>query len=292
MTQSVYISAHLPEAKEKQKYYGKSVYNDLRQILGDRLVEINHNSNNVWCRDYMPVKSTSGRYVHFKYKPGYMVEMEKYADKFPIREELQNEFQLPDYTTSEIILDGGAIEIYGRKGIVSDRVFRDNKNKGESEIYDELKKLLDLEQLIVIPQYPYDFTGHVDGLVRFIDENRIVVNDLKKEFEEAQNDKNSYRKQLIENWIYAFKSALINAGLQMEELPTFNPENSPPSSGEGIYTNFLLLEDLIIMPGYDKPEDIMAADRLSDLYGKKVITVYATELAKQGGMINCVTWTK
>jgi agmatine deiminase len=292
MTQIVYISAHLPEAKEKQKYYGKSVYNDLRQILGDRLVEINHNSNNVWCRDYMPVKSATGSYVHFKYKPSYMVGIEKYADKFPDREELQNEFQLPYYTTSEIILDGGAIEIFGKKGIVSDRVFRDNKNKGESEIYDELKKLLDLEQLIVIPQYPYDFTGHVDGLVRFIDENRVVVNDLKKEFEEAQNDKNSYRKQLIENWIYTYKSALINAGLQMVELPTSIPEGGSPNSGEGIYSNFLLLEDLIIMPGYDKPEDKMAADRLTDLYGKKVTTVYAAELAKQGGMINCVTWTK
>lgn len=292
MTQTVYISAHLPEAKEKQKYYGKSVYSDLRQILGDRLVEINHNSNNVWCRDYMPVKSASGSYVHFKYKPGYMVGMEKYADKFPDQEELQNEFQLPYYTTSEIILDGGAIEIFGKKGIVSDRVFRDNKNKGESEIYDELKKLLDLEQLIVIPQYPYDFTGHVDGLVRFIDENRVVVNDLKKELEETQNDKNSYRKQLIENWVYAFKSALINAGLQLEELPTSIPEGSPPSSGEGIYTNFLLLEDLIIMPVYGMKEDKIAADRLSNLYGKTVKTVNAKELSRMGGMINCVTWTR
>ena len=292
MTQTVYISAHLPEANEKQKYYGKSVYNDLLQILGDRLVEIKNHSKNIWCRDYMPVKSASGSYAHFKYKPSYMVGMEKYADKFPIRMELQNEFQLPDYTISEIILDGGAIEIFGKKGVVSDRVFRDNKNKGESEIYNELKKLLDLEQLIVIPQYPYDFTGHVDGLVRFIDETRVVVNDLKKELEEAQNDKNSYRKQLIENWIYAFKSDLINAGLQMEQLPTSIPKDGSPNSGEGIYINFLLLEDLIIMPIYGKDEDQIAADRLSYLYGKIVKTVNAKELSQMGGMINCVTWTK
>lgn len=291
MTQTVYISAHLEIATEKWSRYGEKVAKKLQSIQEIEIIPITNNSKNVWCRDYMPVKSASGKYVHFMYQPSYMIGA-KYKDKFPVREKLQSKFQLTNYTTSEIILDGGAIEIFGKKGIVSDRVFRDNKNKGESEIYDELKKVLDLEQLIVIPQYPYDFTGHVDGLVRFIDENRVVVNDLKKEFEEAQNDKNSYRKQLIENWIYAYKSALINAGLQMEELPTSIPEGGSPNSGEGIYTNFLLLEDLIIMPGYDKPEDKMAADRLSDLYGKKGITVYATELAKQGGMINCVTWTK
>ena len=292
MTQTVYISAHLPEAKEKQKYYGKSVYNDLRQILGDRLVEINHNSNNVWCRDYMPVKSATGSYVHFKYKPSYMVGIEKYADKFPDREELQNEFQLPYYTTSEIILDGGAIEICDEKGIVSDRIFRDNLDRNATEIYNGLKTILKLDQLIVIPQYPYDFTGHVDGLVRFIDGKRVVVNDLKKELNESKVDKNSYRKQLIENWIYAFKSALINAGLQMEELPTSIPKGGSPNSGEGIYTNFLLLEDLIIMPVYGMGEDKNAADRLTNFYGKTVKTVNAKELSQMGGMINCVTWTK
>jgi agmatine deiminase len=292
MTQLVYISAHLPEAREKQINYGKRVYNDLLQILGDRLVEIKNHSKNVWCRDYMPVKSASGEYIHFKYLPSYMVGMAKYKDNFPDREKLKTGFQLTNYTTSELILDGGAIEIYGKKGIVSDQVFRDNKSIPEAAILKEIKEILDLDQLFVVPHYPYDFTGHVDGMVRFIDENNVVVNDLNEELKCAENSKIPYRIKRIGKWVTDFKSALKGAGLNWVELPTSYSENGSDSSGEGIYINFLLLEDLIIMPGYDKPEDDIPRKLLAKLYGREVVTVNATELAKQGGMINCVTWTK
>lgn len=288
MSKTVYISGTLPLGKNKEGFYGKIVFEELSLIPEINLKNLD--TKNVWCRDYMPVKTASGKYVQFTYRPWYM-DGDKYKDHFPDQASICNDLGIK-CELSSIFLDGGAIEIRGKKGIVSDRVFRDNLDKKEVEIYTELKTILDLEQLIIIPKYPYDFTGHVDGLVRFIDGNRVVVNDLKKELEEAQKDKNSYRKQLIENWIYAFKSAFLNAGLQMEELPTSIPENSPPSSGEGIYTNFLLLEDVIIMPVYGKDEDEIAADRLSDLYGKTVKTVNAKELSQMGGMINCVTWTK
>lgn len=293
MKQTVYISAHLEHATEKgSPHYGEIVKKKLQSIEEIEIIPIAHNSQNVWCRDYMPVKSATGKYVHFKYLPSYMVGMVKYKDKFPVREELQNEFQLPNYTTSEIILDGGAIEICGKKGIVSDQVFRDNKSIPEPEIMKEIKDILDLEQLIVVPHYPYDFTGHMDGMVRFIDEKSVVVNDLNKELKCAENSKIPYRIKRIGKWVADFKSALVSAGLKWVELPTSYSENGSDSSGEGIYINFLLLEDLIIMPGYGKSEDKMAADRLFDLYGKKVETVNATELSKMGGMINCVTWTK
>ncbi len=292
MTQLVYIPAYLPEAKEKQKYYGKSVYNDLHQILGDRLVEIKNHCKNVWCRDYMPIKSASGKYIHFKYLPSYMVGMVKYKDNFPDREKLKTEFQLTNYTTSELILDGGAIEIYGKKGIVSDQVFRDNKSTSETEILKEIKEILDLDQLIVVPHYPYDFTGHVDGMVRFIDENNVVVNDLNEELKCAENSKIPYRIKRIGKWVANFKSALKFAGLNWVELPTSYSENGSDSSGEGIYINFLLLEDLIIMPSYGNSIDDEAENRLQEIYNKPVVKVNATELAKQGGMINCVTWTK
>ena len=291
MKQTVYISEHLSKAKNKGLYYGKSVFNELQEIEGIEIKPIKNNSGNVWCRDYMPVKSASGKYVQFTYHPSYMGEMIKYKDNFPDSKKLHDKLKL-ECEESKIILDGGAIEIFGTKAIVSDRVFRDNKNLSEIEILKVIKEILDLKQLIVIPQHPYDFTGHVDGLVRFIDENSVVVNDLEEELKCAENSKIPYRIKRIWKWIASVKSALEEAKLKMHELPVSYSENGSDSSGEGIYINFLLLEDLIIMPVYEKYEDNIAADRLTKLYGKKVITINATELAKQGGMINCVTWTK
>lgn len=286
MSQQVFISAHLAKVS-----HGESVYRDLKQILAGRISEISSHRDNIWCRDYMPVKSAAGLYIQFTYQPTYMRGMDKYKGNFPDKNKIKEELEL-DIVSSEIILDGGAIEIFGNNGIVSDRVFRDNPGQTISSVYKELKKILGLIQLVVIPQYPYDFTGHVDGLVRFVNENQVVVNDLKKELKRSESDQNQYRKKLIQDWIYAFRSALVSAGFEIVELPDSIPEKGSPNSGEGIYTNFLLLDDLILMPSYGNETDITALKMLADLYNKTVIPVDTKKLSQMGGMINCVTWSK
>jgi agmatine/peptidylarginine deiminase len=75
----------------------------------------------------------------------------------------------------------------------------------------------------------------------------------------------------------------------MQELPVSYKEDGSDSSGEGIYINFLLLEDLIIMSSYKNSSDDKAAERLCDLYKRPVKKIYAPELSKEGVMINCVT---
>ena len=70
---------------------------------------------------------------------------------------------------SKIILDGGAIEVLGDLGIGSDRVLRDNSSLEHREVLEKIKKVLKLKRLIVVPEYPYEYTGHVNGIARFID---------------------------------------------------------------------------------------------------------------------------
>mgnify|MGYP001204066345 CR=1 FL=1 len=293
MKQPVYISAYLNQDTHKGLKYGMNVHEALYNINEIEVVEIQNHNNNVWCRDYMPIKASNGNLVQFNYAPSYMTGTKKWRERIPIAEKIHEELNLKSkIVKSEIILDGGAIDILGKKAILSDRVFRDNSERREKDIQEEIKFKLGLDQIIVIPQYPFDFTGHVDGLVRFIDEKRVVVTNLDFELKSAKEEENSYRRRLLEQWYYAFKYTLLNTGLTLEQLPSSIPENCPVSSAEGIYTNFLLLNDLIIMPSYNKPEDEIAKEKLSILYKKPVKPIYATDLAKQGGMINCVTWTK
>lgn len=294
MKQKVYISAYLKHDSHKGEKYGYGVYKELKKLFGDDLLEIQNHKKNVWCRDYMPVKASNGKFVQFKYAPSYMTGSEKWKKRIPIAKDIHKEGNINlQCESSNIKLDGGAIDVFGKKAIVSDRVFRDNTKLSEEKILKEIKTKLNLEQIIVVPQYPYDFTGHVDGLVRFINEKEVVVGDLQYELNEAKKDKNSYRKKLIENWVYAFKSALWNADIKMYELPNAIPKKYSNTSAEGVYTNFLILNDLIVMPSYNKPKkDKEAAEILQNLYKRSVKTIYATELSKQGGMINCVTWTK
>ena len=74
----------------------------------------------------MPVKTSSGNYVQFKYSPAYMQD-EKYDSMIPNPHSIHTELGL-NCESSDIVLDGGAMEIHGKKGIVSDRVFRDNRS--------------------------------------------------------------------------------------------------------------------------------------------------------------------
>jgi len=46
------------------------------------------------------------------------------------------------------------------------------------------------------------------------------------------------------------------------------------------------------MPVYDNVNDKDATAKLELLYKRPVKTVFASQLANEGGMINCITWTR
>ena len=281
----IFISSYLEDVA-----YGKEVAKQLKDKeteYGLTIRTIKSNSCNVWCRDYMPVMTKSGKLVQFTYNPSYM-QSEYWQKRIPVSQKIHDEFGL-NCDSSCIILDGGAIEIFDDMAIVSDRVFRDNQGM-ESVIIREIEDKLELDRLIVIPQHPYDFTGHVDGLVRFINKDTVIINDLSGEMKKSK-ERHPARHKLEEHWYYSFKMALYNSGLECKELPCTMHHNSKDKDAAGIYINFLLLDDLIIIPRFnDKPTDNKVKDNLESLYKRKAIQVEAKDLAAEGGVVNCVTW--
>ncbi|WP_017733001.1 agmatine deiminase family protein [Nafulsella turpanensis] len=303
MNQSIYIASALSSDKSSQgKTYGQQVYQQLKEKLNGQLREIQHHKKNPWCRDYLPVRNAAGQLVQFKYAPGYMTDTKKWRERIPDAKALHKELGLTEdqVTYSDIILDGGNVELHGSKAIVSDRVFRDNRQnhdyKNELDLLKALKDTLAVDQLIIVPQYPFDFTGHVDGLVRFIDAGRVLINDLQPELEQAhkliREKKNSAKGRQIEAWYFAFLMALRNAGLQWDTLPYTATENSSDKDAAGIYLNFLQLQDRILMPAFGQKEDNVAAEKLKELYKKDIVRIEASELAAEGGIINCISWTR
>lgn len=138
MKDVVYISSYLSSTK-----YGKPVADQLLDKLslaGFEVKIIEVGVKNEWCRDFMPIKGADGKLVQFRYQPTYLSENDQ---RIPNIEEIRAQLDL-QCETSNVILDGGAIEIYTDIGIVSDRVFRDNK-KPERVVINEIKKKLDLK---------------------------------------------------------------------------------------------------------------------------------------------------
>ncbi len=170
--------------KETNKVYfsSQSKYDFKGELLGIQSILKKHNINweyiegtkDYFCRDYMPVQVAEKRLVQFKFHPDYLLRPDRLKYLTNIKEvhnknEFLNDF---DITFSNIILDGGNVIKWKDKVIITDKVFTENKNLKPSDIINELKQILECE-IIIIPSYPNEETGHADGLVRFIDGNTV-----------------------------------------------------------------------------------------------------------------------
>lgn len=236
-------------------------------------------TRDIWCRDYMPVQTPSGKLIQFKYDPSYLKDSQ-YADS---RSDVRQVDAINNITPifSDINLDGGNVVMFGTKAIITDRVFTENPDRDKEELIDELSELLECE-IIIIPAYKpeYDFTGHADGMIRFVDENTVLVNNLDQDFK--------YVKA-------SMVKALEQANLKYIDFPWF--EHKIKGNNEhaiGIYLNYLQVDNLIVLPVFGVPgnKDAEALAKLKEVFPDKTIeTIAYNEVARHGGLLNCTTWT-
>lgn len=296
MKQLLYISEYLGDT-DRGREIAKLIHSLASEPdLNFDVIEIPNtvNGKNEWCRDYMPVKASDSELVLFSYNPSYLREYETHRKTIPNQKDICEVLEL-NVRTSDIILDGGAIEIQGKKAIISDRVLSENTTswkEGIPELINRIKVLLKLDELIVVPADPWDFTGHVDGMVRFINDDTVLVNDLTG-LDKKMEQEHPLMKAIYDNWKRNLFASLEFAKLKPYSvtLPCTVHENVKDKSAVGIYMNFLILEKCIVMPVFgDMKNDIVAQKVLEKAYGKPVIPVESKKLAEEGGIINCVTW--
>jgi len=273
-TNMLYLSSLLEEKYPK-------TYDALTRALTkhDIKFEFLKNTKDVWCRDFMPIQVTKDKFIRFRYYSGYIRES-KYDD-VRTDNKLVCE-QLPfNVEQSKIILDGGNVIHYGNKVIVTEMIFKDNPEYSKNDLLNELSNELESE-VIVIPKQPYDFTGHVDGMLRFVDENTVIVNDYTGESDTFQNKINR---------------SLDKIGLNTIVMPYDVYDNKQPNgksdskSAVGCYVNYLQIGDKIFFPIYNRREDEKALKVIYDTFPQyKIEPVECSELAKEGGVLNCISW--
>lgn len=235
-------------------------------------------TKDIWCRDYMPVQTPSGRLIQFKYDPSYL-KNSQYSDSRSIIEYVDKVNNIKPLF-SDINLDGGNVVMYGNRAIITDRVFSENPDWTQEKLLTELSRLLECE-IIIIPAYKpeYDFTGHADGMIRFVDENTVLVNNLEQDFK--------YMKDTI-------IKALDKANLKHINFPWFEHKiKGNNDHAIGIYLNYLEVGNLIVMPEFGVPgnKDAEALAKLKEVFPNKIIeTIDYNDVALEGGILNCTTW--
>jgi agmatine deiminase len=254
------------------------VVDRLRDILGDHGIPLGFigGTNDIWCRDFMPVQVVPKEFVHFRYSPDYLVGHEHLITNF---DDIDPIPEIANFERSEVVLDGGNVVRWGNRAIATDKVFRENPRVGRKTLLDLLRDQLRVDEIIVIPQEPGDVIGHSDGMVRFLDAETVFVNDYSKVAP-------SFGRRL--------QSALRRARLNLITLPycPVAEESDDIPSAVGCYANFLMVRGLIILPAFGIPEDETARQVLIERAPQSTIeSIDCLDLAQEGGVLNCVTWS-
>lgn len=239
-------------------------------------------TNDIWCRDYMPIQTEKGKLIQFKYDPSYLRGNKEWEEsRSDVRKVCKENGLKPEF--SDINIDGGNVLICDGRAILTDRIFSENPGIDEDTIKKELARLLECE-IIIIPAYKSkedDLTGHADGMVRFVDRNTIIGNKLDNEYQYIKN---------------GMQKAIEQFGLKYISMPFFIDKKDPqhPYSAIGVYVNYLEVNNLIVMPIFGREEeDNQAIEVMKQTFPDRIIeTIDYNDVALEGGLLNCTTWVR
>jgi len=231
-------------------------------------------TRDIWAVDYMPVQLQKDKFFQFKYDPDYL-KYKKYENTKSDGNTISESIDIKS-SKSDIVLDGGNVVRSTNKVIMTDKVFTENPNILEKQLILDLKNLFEVDKIVFIPVEKSDFIGHADGMVRFINEDKVFIN--RYSVKDRKFDR-------------ALKDCLCNAELDWVEIP-YNPcKNETDLSAKGIYINYLQMKDLIIMPIFGLIEDDEAFAIVKENFkDHTIISVNCNEIAEEGGVLNCISW--
>jgi agmatine deiminase len=262
-----------------------SLWDKIEPLIKDRNIDFHfiENTRNIWCRDYMPIQVGENQYVQFLYFPDYYL-IPKQIKFLTIQDDMQFDLDFK-LKRVDLIVDGGNIVKSRTKAIMTKKVITDNiKNHSEKVTLEILRKELKVDEIYIIPRQPNDWSGHADGMVRFYDEDTLIVNDFSQE---------------TVSWKKRFEAAIKKTGLKIIEFPYFHSERKAEDgeyTAHGCYINFAQIGATILFPQFGQEfgnHDALALNKAKELFKAPeyhVEPINADAIAFEGGVLNCCTW--
>ena len=223
----------------------------------------------VWVRDYMPIQLEEGRFLKYVYRPDYLKNDKDYIPNYA---GMIRKLGLNCKPTS-LVIDGGNVVKWDDAVIMTDKVLKENPGYDEYGLRFRLEELFETD-VVFIPWDRYEMFGHADGMVRFIDRRTVLLNNYI-----------DFDRSLRERILRA-----LDGHFEVKELQYDTPRCSKYSWA---YLNFLQVAGHIFVPGLGIEEDYMALEQIKQFYPdhRVLLVPDCLELVRDGGALNCVTWT-
>jgi agmatine/peptidylarginine deiminase len=233
-------------------------------------------TNSVWMRDYGPwlmYEETGDRgIVDFIYN-----RPRPQDDAFPGW--LGGHWGIPVYGPDLTHAGGNfMVDGYGT-AMASTLVYDENPGQSEAEIDSIMRDYLSVDRFVVLQKLNYEYTGHIDMYLKFVDPGRLLVG----EYQPGQPD-----YSIIENNVAVLETLTSAYGEPYEivRIPMPNVYSGVVRS----YTNSLTVDDMVLVPTYGISLDDSALAIYQDLYPSyDIVGLDCSSIIQSGGAIHCVT---
>lgn len=230
-------------------------------------------TKDIWARDYMPIQINDKKFIEYRYDPDYLQgnwkgsrDLKTYPDIVCSSINLSTQ-------KSDLIMDGGNFVKSFDCIILTEKIVKENRlSYSKTELIKKMKDTFQVDKIVLIPQDKLDEYGHSDGMIRFIDNDTVLINHYYKDDSVMQ-----YR--------------LKQAGLKTEFI---DYKVKKQDNRNWAYLNFLQTKDFILLPKFGIDEDEQALEQIKYFYPdyrENIAQIEMSEIVRFGGALNCITWT-
>jgi agmatine deiminase len=251
-------------------------------------------TNDVWVRDYGPtfLHSASGDAV-----VAVDWQFNSWGGKYPpwdednvVSKRILERLAIRRFT-SQVVLEGGAIDGNGCGGVLTTRSClldpRRNSSMTAARCESLLQRYLGAAQIIWIQGGPMagdDTDGHVDQLARFVSPRQVVVA-VEPNMQDDNHEPLQRNLQMLTDYRDAHGESLEIVPLPMPEAMYVSGQRVPAS-----YCNFYIANRCVLVPVFDDPKDSEALQTLAALLpGREVVPIASRQLIWGLGALHCIT---
>jgi agmatine deiminase len=264
----------------------------LRGLSMERVTFYRIPTNEPWCRDHGPIFLTRDvdprlAIVDWDYNA--------WGGKYPpcdldevVPTEIAEILGVPVFYP-RMILEGGSIEVNGRRALLTTESCLLNKNRNRQltreEIEQRLLDFLGIHEILWLGDgiAGDDTDGHIDDLARFVSERTVTTI-----VEEDRNDENY--APLQENLARLRQMKIKNRKIDIVTLPMPKKIVREDLRLPASYANFYIANSCVLVPTFADPHDQAALSSLQQLFpDRRVIGIDCRELIWGLGTFHCLT---
>lgn len=274
----------------------EAVRSQLQNAKSENLILVEIPSNDTWARDHGGItifENNQPVILDFVFN-GWGLKFAADKDNLITRQLFDKGiFKNTEIRHGGIVLEGGSIESDGQGTLLTTTqcLLSPNRNPhlSQVEIEAKLKALFGLERVLWLHHGHIigdDTDAHIDTLARFCNKNTIAYVQCTNHDDEHYS---SLKK--MEEELQAFRQ-LNGEPYRLVPLPMPSPTYDLKDLHRlpATYANFLIINEAVLMPLNNTPEDELALAQLANCFpDRTVIGINCAALTLQHGSLHCVT---